>query len=48
MYSVYKSSHVLLHANTHKLTIHIYGIHNTITKHKPLEATVKQMLIEFK
>ena len=26
--------------NTYKLTIHIYGIHNDITKHKQPEATV--------
>ena len=33
-------AHVLIHVNTHKLTIHTYGIYNDITKHKQPEATV--------
>ena len=33
-------NYVLIHVNTYKLTIHIYGIHNDITKHKQPEATV--------
>ena len=33
------NAHVLIHANTHKLTIHSYGIHIDITKPQP-EATV--------
>ena len=40
MSSVYQVHMLLIHVNTHKLTIHIYGIHNDITKHKQPEATV--------
>ena len=40
VFSIYSSAHVLIHVNTYKLTIHIYGIHNDITKHKQPEATV--------
>ena len=32
--------YVLIHVKTYKLTLHIYGIHNDITKHKQPEATV--------
>ena len=34
-----------MHVNTYKLTIHIYGIHNDITKHKQPEATVTNVNI---
>ena len=40
VFSILLSAHVLIHVNTYKLTIHIYGIHNDITKHKQPEATV--------
>ena len=32
--------HVLIHANTRKLTIHTYGISNDITKQNQPDATV--------
>ena len=38
-----QSIHVLLHVNTHKLTIHTYGIHNDLTKHKQPEATMRNV-----
>ena len=34
------NAHVLIHANTRKLTIHTYGVHNDITKQKQPDATV--------
>ena len=34
------STHVLIHVNTHKLTIHTHDIHNDITKHNQPDATV--------
>ena len=34
------SAHVLIHVNTHTLTIHTYGIHNDITTHNPPNVTV--------
>ena len=34
------SADVILYANTRKLTIHTYGIHNDITKHNQPDATV--------
>ena len=34
------SAHVLIHANTHKLIIHTYSIHNDIIKHNQPDATV--------
>ena len=34
-------AHILIHANTHKLTIHTYALHNGITKHKQPEATAR-------
>ena len=43
MSSVYESAHVLLHANAHTFTIHTYGIHNDITKHKQPEATLRNV-----
>ena len=39
MSSIYQG-HVLIHANTYKLTIHIYGIDNDITKQNQPDATV--------
>ena len=44
MYSIFltflSDFNVLIHVNTYKLTIHIYGIHNDIKQHKQPEATV--------
>ena len=40
MSSVYQSAYVLIHVNTYKLTLHIYGIHNDITKQKQPEARI--------
>ena len=34
------SAHVRIHVNTHKLTIHTYGIHNDITKPNQPNVTV--------
>ena len=39
VFSILKA-YVLIHVNTYKHTLHIYGIHNDITKQKQPEARI--------
>ena len=39
-YTIPRHNNVPIHANTRKLTIHTYDIHNDITKHNQPDATV--------
>ena len=42
------SAHVLIHVNTHKLTIHTCCIHNDITKHNQPNVTVINVRIRIR